>query len=324
MSKKTAVSKRIDLSDKLMVKDLEKGWDDRLEAGFVRPEYKAEKDKYCPRAQVRHYNEGNKMKAKVFDGQARVTAKWVDAALKSKSEIVPLKLKPSLRAQAVGSINAKGDSLAEIEILEKIIVRENLLIELHKLVENQYDIQACLGEVVELIKAIRFQTVDIIEDVDAWLTVQITLRPFIFRGTNYLIKIYTDLDFLDKYENIVEKYCFEFTGNPLGYKNGGVLIDRSGFNTKLPNTTQHDLKKFTSYAHEKGSVDGVEIVRLRSAEKIIQREFDRLNKEKSLLKQYNPLIKKEPPLEMLPYPALSLTHSSSSNNNSNNSNNNNY
>lgn len=247
------------------------------------PEYRADQDRYCPRAQVRKYNENNKLQAKLLEDQSKVTSKWVSNTMKSHNDSVPLKLKPSLRSQALSSIN-NTKSLAEIEILEKIIVRENLLSELNKLLQNQSELYGCINEVVELVKAIRFQTVDIIEDIDAWQCIQPSPRPFLFRGMNYLLKVLTDLDYLDQYEEIIEKFCFEFKGNPLAYRGGGDLITPPGQSNFY---SQNNLSRYSAYYNEKGSIDGVEVIRLRNAEKIIQKEIDRFEKEKSLLQEYS-------------------------------------
>lgn len=248
------------------------------------PEYKAENDRYCPRAQVRKFNLDKKLKAKMAEDSLETTHNWIDNVLKSKHNAVPVKLRPTLRAQAVGALNNK-ESLAEVEILQKIIVRENLLNELGKLLKNQTDIYSCLGEVVELVKALRFQTVDIIEDIEAWQCVQHQPRAFLYRGANYAIKILHDLDFLDSYEEVVERFCFEFTGNPLGYRGGGDLLSLpSSFKRTNANTTKGKASSYLT--SEKGSIDGVEVIRLHNAEKFIQKEIDRVEQEKAQIAQY--------------------------------------
>jgi hypothetical protein len=199
----------------------------------------------------------------------------------------------------------------EVEILKKVVVRENLLLELKKLIEKQDELVACLGEVVELVKAIRFQTLDIVEDIDAWINKQINQtgapssvmssaaipsRPFLYRGMNYMFKICEDLEFLDQYEEVVEKFCFEFKMNPLAYRGGGNII--TGFGRMFPDLVpdrQHasDGKYSNSFrqtvagasmdnsallrAYSENSimVDGIEVGRLRNAERAIQREFER-------------------------------------------------
>jgi len=164
------------------------------------PTYNAESDPYCPRAQVKKYNSDRRLAAEEMASKAKRSGEWIKNTLQSKFDQAPVKFNnPSLRAKA-GAAAASGgpESLAEVEILQKVIVRENLLSELQKLLFNQNDVSGCLGEVVELVKALRFQTVEIVEDIDSWQYTQPSPRPFLYRGVNYLIKIFSDLNFLDQ------------------------------------------------------------------------------------------------------------------------------
>jgi hypothetical protein len=172
-----------------------------------------------------------------------------------------------------------SESFAEIEILQKIVVRENLLAELQKLLRSQNDVSACLAEVVELVKAMRFQTLDIVEDIHAWQQSLARPQPFQYKGFNYLVKIKADLDFLDLYEEVVEKFCFEFRSNPLAYRGGGNVISGYGYDTKKKLYSQGLLQSYYSEA-DGDFLDGLEVSRLLSAEKVIQSEFNRIAKEK--------------------------------------------
>ena len=258
----------------------EKSWRSEPTQGI--PEYKAELDKFCPRAQVWKYNNDKRSEAAQEAKGDRATD-WIRKTLQSKFENVPLKLTPSLRAKAVSSV-AGPESMAEVEILQKVIVRENLIGELHKLLQNQNDVSSCLGEVVEIVKAVRYQTVDIVEDIDGWQSVQPTARAFLYRGINYLVKIFSDLNFLDSYEEIVEKFCFEFTANPLAYRGGGDIATGPGGNASSTKVS----KLSSSFHSNMGWFDGIEAIRLRNAEKTIQREFDRIDHEKRNFKATGP------------------------------------
>lgn len=244
------------------------------------PVYNAETDPYCPRAQVKKYNNERRIAAEEAASKAKRSDVWIKKTLQSKFDEVPSKFNPAptLRVKATGAATSGPESLAEIEILQKVIVRENLLGELQKLLHNQNDVTGCLSEVVELVKAIRYQTVDIIEDIDSWQYTQPSPRPFLYRGVNYLIKIFSDLNFLDQYADIVEKFCFEFTSNPLAYRGGGDIATGLGGNAR---STLVD-KLSQSYNASGGSFDGIEIIRLRNAERTIQREFDRLDRGRQL------------------------------------------
>ena len=259
----------------------------RREDGFVVapsqgiPTYNADTDPYCPRAQVRKYNNDRRINAEEAAANGRRTETWIKKTMQSKFDEVPQKFNPSLRTKAQQASASGPESLAEVEILQKVIVRENLLAELQKLLHNQNDVSGCLGEVVELVKAIRYQTVDIVEDIDSWQYTQPAPRPFLYRGVNYLIKIFGDLNFLDVYQDIVENFCFEFTSNPLAYRGGGDIATGIGGNAR--STLVDRLSQ--QYNASGGSFDGIEVVRLRNAERTIQREFDRLDRGRQLFGQ---------------------------------------
>ena len=132
-----------------------------------------------------------------------------------------------------GNKGSNKNALAEVEILQKIVVREGLLDELRKLLKSQNDVSTCIGEVIELVKALRYQTIDIVEDINSWQMVQKALRPFLYRGLNYLVKVKSDLDFMDMYDEIVETFCFEFKSNPFAFRGGGNVVTGFQFDTKV-------------------------------------------------------------------------------------------
>ena len=265
-------------SAKLQRAKQENGWSVQLK-GSEMPEYKAELDPYCPRAQVRKYNQDKKLDAESAADKAKKAAKWIEKKIKTNFEEVPTRFNPTLRNKAktqLMSNDGAKENVAEIEVLQKVIVRENLLEELRKLLSNQTDVTGCLGEVIELVKAIRYQTVEIVEDIAAWQITQPTPRAFLYRGMNYLVKVFEDLTFLDQYEDIVQRFCFEFTCNPLAYRGGGDIATGPGgsaMNEGVNRLTEQYQTSATNF-------DGLEVVRLRSAEKVIQLEFDRLDREK--------------------------------------------
>ena len=180
--------------------------------GSELPEYKAELDPYCPRAQVRKFNQDKKLDAEQRAEKIKNSSSFIKKKIHRTFEDVPIKFNPSLRAKATSAASSTGavnaENVEEVEILQKVIVRENLLEELKKLLSHQTDVTGCLPEVIELVKAIRYQTVEIIEEISNWQAKQPTRRAFLYRGINYLTKIFEDMTFLDLYEDIVEKFCF--------------------------------------------------------------------------------------------------------------------
>jgi len=269
--KRVAAPKR----NEILVKEREDNWRITPSAGI--PKYRAESDPLCPAGQMKKYNDEKRLNAKLLAEQEKRGEKWSKVSLENNFKDVPVKINPSLRYKAMESFGptSKNDAMAEVEILQKIIVREGLLAELHKLLKTQNEINSCLGEVSELVKALRYQTLDIIEDISAWQDVQAVPRPFLYKGLNYLVKVKCDLDFLDLYDEITERFCFEFKSNPLAYRDGGNII--SGYNFDKTEYNKALLKKSSNQMY----VDGIEITRLKNAEKIIQNEFNRLGADKN-------------------------------------------
>ena len=178
---------------------------------------------------------------------------------------------------------------AEYSILRHISVREHMKNDLQKLVENQTNngLSAVILEVEEMVKAIRFETIDVVEEISAWIDAQPVKRPFLYQGVNYLVKVCTDLGFLDQHKEIVERFCFEFKMNPLAYLGGGKIIlgfgaleagvgGGGGGSITSKSSKQSYLQ---SLASRKGSVYqaamDVDIDRLQHAERLIQQEFER-------------------------------------------------
>ena len=122
---------------------------------------------------------------------------------------------------------------------------------------------------MQLIKAIRFQTVDILEDIEAWQVMQVNQRPFFFRGVNYVSKISSDMSHLDSYPELTEHFDFKFTGNPLTY-NGNLGVRRMQGPFGSASLSHVDSFEKSGIYDPSPSVDGVDILRLKHAQRIIQ------------------------------------------------------
>ena len=283
----------------LVTIDKETGWNDRVAINAEIPKYKAEEDKYCPKARTRKFNEDQKALAKKNSKKGKGASDWLDKALVSKFEDVPVKLTPSLREKATRNVAPKSSAastrseasrsdtnMAEVEILQKVIIRENITGELHKLILNQNDMGNVLNEVIELVKAIRFQTVDIMEDIEAWQHMQRVPKPFLYRGQNYVVKIFYDMSFLDKHQMIVDTFGFQFANNPMMYNKADMTGSRVSLADRpfCFNEGSGDRADWSGYGAGKkldAVVDGVEVLRLEHVEKLIRKEFDRLEAQKS-------------------------------------------
>ena len=222
------------------------------------------------------------MKAEILAQREKATATFVKSTLDHSMEEISLDINGGY-GNNVKDLRSKvktAESYVEIEILQKIVVRENLLAELQKLLKTQNDVSSCITEIVELVKAIRFQTLDVIEDIREWQNSLPRIQPFQFKGFNYLVKIKCDLDFLDYYEEIVERFGFEFRSNPLAYRGGGNVISGYGYDMKKKSYNQGLLPSYYS-EDDQEFLNGLEVSRLQEAEKVVQGEFNRISKEKS-------------------------------------------
>lgn len=194
------------------IKQREMGWNDSTTVSL--PEYNSEKDPNCPRAVVREYNKTRKKNAEERAKKSLGVAEWINATMKKTFDNIPDKHDISFQEKAI-RVAVNVESTTEVEILQMIIIRENLLEELRKLLKYQSDIDSAFSEIKELINAIRNQTIEIIEIIDTWKKEKQFPRPFLYRGENYLLRMMSDLSFLDDYEELGNYYGFYFAGNPL-------------------------------------------------------------------------------------------------------------
>jgi hypothetical protein len=258
------------------------------------PKYAAENDPYCPLAQVRKFNDKQKLKLKEALKTSDRSKHFVESKLQLNVSELAFPATPSLKSSALSNAfypNTQAQhqlDMTETEILQTIIIRERLLSELMKIINSGSDISSLLSEVVEMVKAVRFETVDVIESIARWKSQQAIGRPFLFKGVNYLLKMMSDLDFLDNYDDIIERFGFEFRSNPLAYKGGGNIISVQGSAFRIKdadNYLQGLLKSY--YDGPIKAVDGTEVVRLHNAEKVIREELFRIAQQASVTVQFS-------------------------------------
>ena len=235
--------------------------------------------------------------------QLELAEQWLNNKLNSSFEDISIKLAPLNRTKEFSASTGIPDRLQmtplEVDILRKIVVRENLLMDVKRLITESTDLGNCILEIVELVKAIRYQTLDVVEDISSWIHAQPNKRPFLYRGANYLVKMCSDLDFMDSYDEIIERFCFEFKMNPLAYRGGGNIItgfgigrggtsteDEGGGGSYMVNSSSTSTSKNSSRLQSilnmrskissyEGTSDGIEVSRLQKAERLIQQEFER-------------------------------------------------
>ena len=153
-------------------------------------------------------------------------------------------------------------------------------------------------------RAIRIQTLEIIETVYEYKQkYNILINPFVYNNNNttnttttnttnninYLIKIATDLDFLDQYTILTHViYNYEFRFNPLAYPTGGSVITLN--NQKFDNFSSsggggdrfippqnQPINRYPHPPQEKADQEydiEYDIERLQHAERVVQWEID--------------------------------------------------
>jgi hypothetical protein len=218
---------------------------------------------------------------------------WIENTIRKKFEELPIVTAPTLREKAIASAAAvREESLTEVEILQKIIVRENLLSELQKLLQFQVDLDGILSEVDEMIRAIRYQTLEVIEEIGLWKSDSKAPRQFYYRGQNYLLKLLTDTSFLDEYDDLGDHYGFYFTGNPLFYD--GIVQRANEFSashgcsmnqTNNPTSSPLQLSHNTNTLNSDDDLDGIQLYRLHDAELLLQNETNFFQNSSSSIPQ---------------------------------------
>jgi fructose-bisphosphate aldolase class 1 len=106
--------------------------------------------------QVREYNRTKKLNAIVRSKKGKGASDWIENTIKKKFEDIPLRETPTLREKAKALAAVESESVSEVDILQSIIIRENLLKELESLLRFQSDIDSVLGEAAELVLLIYF------------------------------------------------------------------------------------------------------------------------------------------------------------------------
>lgn len=250
-------------------------------------------------AKVRKFNDEQKLKLKTAVKNQDKSESWVkkhlvsnfqDKTVDIQSIINPNFAKKSITQSQYAPNGLTSISQLEIDTLQKIVIRERLLSELSRLIRSASEIPSVVKETVELVKVLRQETLDIIEHIIIWqqqLQGQHEMvRPFLYKGMNYLIKMASDLNFLDQYDDIIEYFCFEFTNNPLAYRGGGHMITGHNMTTLHSQHYVHGVLK-SYYDSGESTVDGFDVMRLHNAEKMIQSEFNRIMQQVQIFNNNN-------------------------------------
>jgi hypothetical protein len=109
--------------------------------------------------------------------------------------------------------NEEEASAAELQVLRSILLRESYLEKLQQVVRTVG--RKFKPEVADALDLVRSATVDVIEMIEKWRKVkQDPNAAFIWNGVHYMLKIPSDLDFLNDYLAIQKWMGFPLIRNP--------------------------------------------------------------------------------------------------------------
>jgi hypothetical protein len=105
------------------------------------------------------------------------------------------------------------DPATELEVLKCILLREGYLKRLREMGASAGS-SGLRSEVVDLLDLLRIATVETVEMIEDWRKGQAKSFPFVWNGINYLLKIPSDLDFLDEVMPLTSWLGFTLLRNP--------------------------------------------------------------------------------------------------------------
>ncbi|DAZ97262.1 TPA: hypothetical protein N0F65_009313, partial [Lagenidium giganteum] len=118
-------------------------------------------------------------------------------------------------ADGVDAVPAPSiDSGEELEVLKCILVREGYVQRLVQASATGKVSGAHLGETVDVLDLLRVATLEVVEAIVAWRKKKRTTEPYKWNSVNYLLKLPSDLDFLQKHQGLVQWLGFTIERNP--------------------------------------------------------------------------------------------------------------
>jgi hypothetical protein len=106
------------------------------------------------------------------------------------------------------------DPATELEVLKTILLREGYLKRLQHAARRRGGTTALRADVIDILDLIRTATVEVVEAIAKWRRTLIKPYPFVWNGINYLLKIPSDLDMLNKVPEVSAWLGFELARNP--------------------------------------------------------------------------------------------------------------
>lgn len=92
--------------------------------------------------------------------------------------------------------------MQELEVLKAVILRESYIDRIRRMSETLQFHEAS-QDVIDLLDLLRLSTIEVIEAIVEWRRTQTKSHPFIWNGVDYLLKVPSDLDFLDKVRRLI-------------------------------------------------------------------------------------------------------------------------
>ncbi|ETW10012.1 hypothetical protein, variant [Aphanomyces invadans] len=120
---------------------------------------------------------------------------------------------PAHRGNITFESDVPGNGGMELDVLKAIILREDYLSRLADMSKSasQYTLVGSMANTLDLI---RLTTVEVVETIATWRKQQPKHMPFKWNGINYLLKVPSDLDFMQECDVMVRWLGFSFERNP--------------------------------------------------------------------------------------------------------------
>lgn len=140
-----------------------------------------------------------------------------------------------------GSV-AVTDSGEELEILKCILVREGYLQRLLHASTGGKVAGSHLGDTIDLLDLLRVASIDVVEAISSWRRRLQTQEPYRWNQLNYLLKMPSDLDFLQKHQALVQWLGFTLERNPfiLPLNLDGCALQNDNRNDHRPRVNLRD------------------------------------------------------------------------------------
>ena len=132
------------------------------------------------------------------------------------------------------------DPATELEVLKCILLREGYLKRLRDLGVNAGG-SGNRVEVVDILDLLRIATVDTVECIVRWREAQAKPYPFVWNGINYLVKIPSDLDFLDEVVPLTSWLGFSLLRNPFVVPNPMPLEEAPNKSPSYGSAVDHSI-----------------------------------------------------------------------------------